>query len=48
MHKFTRQDISEMGKPDVVELLEAHGIDNPSGNLFELQSLLLRVMFVGD
>lgn len=46
---MTREDIAEMPREDVLESLEAHGLQmNPysAKDLAELRDLLVRVMFV--
>ena len=45
---ITPESIAKMKKKDVVELLDAHGITDVSGNVSELRELLNRVMFVGE
>ncbi len=42
---ITREDIADMKKADVVELLEAHGAST-DGNLPELRERLIATMFV--
>ena len=45
---ITPESIAKMKKKDVVELLDAHGITDVSGNVSELRELLNRAMFVGE
>lgn len=42
---ITRDDIAKMKKGDVVELLEAHGIESPEGSVAELRASLIATMF---
>lgn len=42
----TREDIAKMPKSEVVEWLEAHGVEKPEGKLADLRADLIRMMFV--
>lgn len=44
---LTPEGIEKMSKADVVELLEAHGVDAPTGKVADLRDQLARVMFMG-
>lgn len=45
--EFTREDIAGMGKADVRELLDLHGVDVPKGTTVgTMRDMLTRVMFV--
>lgn len=39
-------DIDSMKKVEVVEMLEAHGVENPQGKVGELREVLRTIMFV--
>jgi len=41
------EDIDELKKADLVELLKAHGDDKPEGKVSELKAQLKAVMFSG-
>lgn len=44
---FTRESVAAMGKADVRDLLEAHGVDVPKGaSVGTMRDMLTRVMFV--
>lgn len=43
---ITRSDIARMSKPDLIEMLEAHGVDDTSGKSPELKKRLEAVMFI--
>lgn len=43
----TREEISAMAKPDVIELLEAHGVEfDKRAGVDKLRALLIGIMFV--
>lgn len=44
--EVTRESIARMKKPDVVDLLAAHGVEGASGSLPSLRNQLTAVMFV--
>lgn len=45
---FSRDDIADMGKADVIDLLEIHGVTaDKRKNVAKLRSELSRVMFIG-
>ena len=43
----TRDEIAKMKKPQVVEWLEAHGVESPKGAVADLREALAEIMFVG-
>jgi hypothetical protein len=42
----SKSDIATMKKADVIEWLEAHGMDSPTGSVADLRDLLRSVMFL--
>lgn len=42
----SRTDIARMSKAEVVEWLEAHGVEAPNGKLADLKAELAAIMFV--
>jgi hypothetical protein len=42
----TRTDIARMGKAELTEWLEAHGVEQPEGTVAEMRTALASVMFV--
>jgi hypothetical protein len=41
----SREDIAEMGREDVIDLLKAHGVDAPKGKVDDLRARLISIMF---
>nr|WP_309504292.1 hypothetical protein [uncultured Roseovarius sp.] len=44
--EFTPESIDTMKRADVIELLEAHGVEGATGKIGDLRNWLKRVMFV--
>lgn len=44
--RVTRESIARMRKSDVIDLLEAHGVEGATGSLKSLRERLIGVMFV--
>jgi hypothetical protein len=44
----TREEVLEMDKPEVLEWLEAHGVESPEGDVRKLRKTLNSVLYVGD
>lgn len=42
----TREDVAKMPKAEVIEWLEAHGVEKPDGPLTDLRAKLTAIMFV--
>lgn len=43
---LTRESIAAMKKAEIVELLEAHGVEKPAGPVAELRKRALSVVFL--
>lgn len=43
----SKSDIARMPKAEVIEWLEAHGVENPDGKVGFLRDKLTQIMFVG-
>lgn len=41
----TREDIATMKRADVIEWLQAHGVDHPKGAIADLRDALTRIMY---
>lgn len=44
--EITPDDIDQMSRKDVVEMLEAHGVEGATGKVADLRNWLKQVMFV--
>lgn len=44
---LTREGIAKMAKAEVLELLEAHGVEGATGTVAELRAQLIAIMFLG-
>jgi hypothetical protein len=44
--EITPEGIDKMKKADLIDLLKAHGVEEPAGNVAELRDALRAVMFV--
>lgn len=42
----SKSDIAVMKKADIVEWLEAHGVDDPQGSVSDMRDQLRSIMFV--
>ncbi len=42
----TREEIAKMPKPDLLEWLKAHGVEEPKGQVKDLRKRLTSIMFV--
>ena len=44
---ITREDIANMPKSEVIDLLAAHGVEGATGKVADLREKLTAIMFVG-